>query len=360
MTSLSYLLRRLIVTLGIVLTALRPAAADDDPKPSIRGVVPRAQTAVAIDGQLKEYDKAFCTPLEYFNPNPKNRPAQFFCLWDDEALYVGVRTLDEHAFTPAEQFWTGDAVEWYLDTRRDDSFLSRNWSQGAVHCFFSGVRLDKLEPRFLLRPGQEGAIPKTGVQVASTRTRHGLEYEFKLPWVNFPNFHAAAGQVIGLDAELSYSDGGPRTFRSFVFGGPLSVQQPADLACVELVDVIERRHWKDCGPVLMPIRVDVPWFQQGTPQVEGAIAVPPVGREAVGKIFFEVRSLDEAPIGRYEASEEMVLEPEDAFVMRKARWPLTAAPAGRYQVQAIVLDSQGAELTRVAPRLASVNMEQGY
>jgi len=33
---------------------------------------------------------------------------------------------------------------------------------------------------------------------------------------------------------------------------------------------------------------------------------------------------------------------------------------GRFQVQAIVYDLQGAELTRVAPRMVSVNMEPGY
>jgi hypothetical protein len=344
----------------VVLAALRSAGADDHSKPSVRGVIPRAQAAVTIDGKLREYEKAFCTPLEYFNTNRKNRPAQFYYLWDDEALYVGVRTIDEHAFTPQDLFWTGDAVEWYLDTRRDDSFLSRNWAKGAVHCFFSGVRLNALESRFLLRPGQEDAIPKTGVQVASTRTAHGLEYEFKLPWVNLPNFHAAAGQVIGLDAELSYSDGGPRVFRSFVFGGPLSVQQPADLARVELIDAIEPRHWRDCGPVMMPIRVDVPWSQDTKPQVEGAIAIPPVGAGIVGKIVFELRSLNDATIGQFEASDEIVIEPQGKFVMRKARWPLEAAPAGRYEVQAIVFDSKGAELTRVAPRLTSVNMELGY
>ena len=325
-----------------------------------RAVVPRAEAPVRIDGRLEEYDRAFCTPVEYFNPNRKNRPGQIFYLWDDDAFYVGVRTLDEHPYTPEELFWTGDAVEWYFDARRGDAFLSRAWTAGAVHCFFAGVRQDKLEPRFVLRPGQETAIPKVGVRVAATRTAHGLEYEFKLPWSNFPDFHPASGQIIGLDAELSYSDGGARTYRSFAFGGPLSVEQPANLAAAELVDRIEPRHWKNSGPAMMPIRIDVPWQQDAAPRVEARIAIPPPARDVVGRIDFELRSLDDEPLGRYEAAEEEFLDDDGQFLVRTARWPLAVAPAGGYQVRAVAFDRSGTELTRVAPRLVSVNMEQGY
>jgi hypothetical protein len=344
-----------------VATALWLSVADaNGDEPPIRGVVPRTIGPVRIDGKLEEYAHAFCTPIEYFNPNQTNRPGQFYYLWDDEAFYVGVRTLDEHPFTPEELFWTGDAIEWYFDTRRGGDFLSRQWGKGSVHCFFSGVHLEKLEPRFLLRPGLEDAIPKTGVQVASTRTPHGLEYELKRPWVNFPDFRPAVGEVIGIDAELSYSDGGPRSFRSFVFGGPLSVQQPADLARVELVDKIEPKHWGPCGPVMMPMRVDVPWSQDAKPHVEAKIAMPPLGGDSVGLIEFQLTSLDGSSIGKYEADDQQVIQKDGDFIVRKARWPLAVAPAGRYQVQAVVFDRSGAELTRIAPRLTSVHMEQGY
>ena len=41
-------------------------------------------------------------------------------------------------------------------------------------------------------------------------------------------------------------------------------------------------------------------------------------------------------------------------------WPTALAAPGRFQVEAVVSDAQGAEMTRVAPRMVSVNSEPGY
>ncbi|MBA4105999.1 MAG: hypothetical protein C0485_09590 [Pirellula sp.] len=332
----------------------------------IRGVVPRAAASLHIDGRLNEadYRRALCTPIEYFHRDAANRAAQFYYLWDDEAFYVGLRTLDQAAYSPEAPLWEGDAVEWYFDVRRGDDFRSRSWPKErqawAVHCFFTPMTLAELAPRFTLRPGFEEAISREGVEVAAQRTEHGLEVEFKLPWKNFPEFTPRAGEVIGLDAELSYSDGGPRSYRSFVFGSPLSVQQPANLARVKLVYEIDQHGWEIGGPVMMPMRIDVPWSQEGEPQVVAQIAAPPNGLEHVGRIVFQVSDLAGKVLGEFEASERRELASAGNFVVREARWPSALAAPGRFQVQAIVYDPQGAELTRVAPRMVSVNMEPGY
>lgn len=326
----------------------------------VRGAIPRVSDAIRIDGRLDEYKNALCTPVEYFNTDLKNRPAQLFYLWDDEAFYVGVRTLDETPYAPDEPFWVGDAVEWYFDVRRDREFLSGTWGPGAVHCFFSGVDLAEIAPQFSLRPGFETAIPKKGVKVASRRTDHGMEIEFKLPWENFPKFTPAIGETIGIDAELSYSDGISRSFRSFAFGGPLSVDQPANLARVVLVEAIKADHWKSSGPVMMPIRVDIPWQQRSTPQVEARIAMPPYHQNTIGRITFEIRATDGKLLGEFDASDEEVVQANGHFIRRVARWPVGIAAAGAFWPTAVVYDSHGKELTRVAPRLVSVNMDQGY
>jgi hypothetical protein len=112
-----------------------------------------------------------------------NRPAQFFYLWDNEAFYVGLRTLDEKIFSPVDPLWEGDAVEWYFDTRRDSTFRDQKWGKGAVHCFWTAMKKAELNPRFCLRPGYLDAIAKTGVEVSARRWERGLEVEFKLPWV---------------------------------------------------------------------------------------------------------------------------------------------------------------------------------
>ena len=333
---------------------------------AVRAAVPRATAAPVIDGRLDDaaYQAALCTPIEYFHRDAANRAAQFFYLWDDEAFYVGLRTLDQAAYSPEAPLWEGDAVEWYFDVRRGNDFLSRSWPKepraGAVHCFFTPMTLAELAPRFTLRPGFEEAITREGVEVAAQRTEHGLEVEFKLPWKNFPEFTPRAGEVIGLDAELSYSDGGPRSYRSFVFGSPLSVQQPANLARVELVEELDHRGWELGGPVMMPIRIDVPWSQEGEPQVVAQIALPPNGADRVGRIVFQVSDLAGKILGEFEASERRELAPAGNFVVREARWPTALAAPGRFQVQAVVYDAQGAEMTRVAPRMVSVNSEPGY
>jgi hypothetical protein len=339
----------------------------DAPSPEpIRAVAPRASAPLRVDGRLDDaaYQGALCTPVEYFHRDVANRAAQFFYLWDDEAFYVGLRTLDQAAYSPEAPLWEGDAVEWYFDVRRGDDFLSRSWPKapnaGAVHCFFTPMNLGEVKPRFTLRPGYEESIPREGVEVAAQRTEHGLEVEFKLPWENFPQFTPRAGEIIGLDAELSYSDGGPRSYRSFVFGSPLSVQQPANLARVKLVDELDQSGWEAGGPVMMPMRIDVPWSQEGEPQVVGQIALPPNGLERVGRIVFQVNDLSGKVLGEFEAKERRELAPTGNFAVREARWPAALAAPGRFQVQAIVFDSQGNELTRVAPRMVSVNIEPGY
>ncbi|MEZ6060930.1 MAG: sugar-binding protein [Planctomycetaceae bacterium] len=331
-------------------------AADD----GVRAVVTRATGTVAIDGDISEFQHAVCTPVEYFNSDTKNRPAQFFYLWDDEAFYVGLRTLDEHFFSPVTPLWEGDAVEWYFDTRRDSTFRDQKWGKGSVHCFFTPMELDNLNPRFCLRPGYLDAIPQTGVEVAAKRWKHGLQVEFKLPWVNFPDFQPRAGEVIGVDAELSYSDGGPRSYRSFVFGSPLSVQQPGNLARVLLVDDFQREHWKSAAAVMMPIRIDTSWSQPGVPHVQGRIAMPANRSNEIGKVVFHLIGLDGNPIGEFEAAEEQILQADGNFRTRVAQWPADLAAPGTYNVYAVIHNTNGDELARVAPRMVSVNSQQGY
>ncbi|MBL9166048.1 MAG: hypothetical protein JNL18_25230 [Planctomycetaceae bacterium] len=351
----------LILMAAVVASASAAGAAE-----LLRACIPRATAAPKIDGKLNEpaYQQALCTPVEYFHRDVANRAAQFYYLWDDEAFYVGLRTLDAAAYSPESPLWEGDAVEWYFDVRRGDDFLSRNWPKarqpGAVHCFFTPMTLGVVAPRFTVRPGYDESIPRAGVEVAAQRTALGLEVEFKLPWKNFPDFKPGAGEVIGLDAELSYSDGGPRSYRSFVFGSPLSVQQPANLARVKLVEKLDRDCWEISGPVMMPMRVDVPWSQAGEPQVVGQMALPPGGATPPGRIVFQVQDLTGKVLGEFEAQETRELATSGNFAVREARWPAAIAAPGRFQVEAIVYDAAGRELTRVAPRMVSVNMEPGY
>src|SRR6516162_10089755 len=142
----------------VVLAAFAPAAASAESvklSPGVRGVATRAPIEMKIDGDLSEFKDAFATPVEYFHADLKNRAAQFFYMWDDEAFYAALRTLDQHQADNADDdhLWEGDAVEWYFDTRRGADF--RNIAcptdpVGAVHCYWTGYKNDQLQPRFCL------------------------------------------------------------------------------------------------------------------------------------------------------------------------------------------------------------------
>src|SRR5438552_7154008 len=75
--------------------------------PGVRGVATRAPQGMKIDGDLSEFREAFATPVEYFNADLKNRPAQFLYMWDDEAFYAGLRTLDQKQANnaPDDRLW---------------------------------------------------------------------------------------------------------------------------------------------------------------------------------------------------------------------------------------------------------------
>jgi hypothetical protein len=336
--------------------------------PGVRGLATRAPKGMKIDGDLAEFKGAFCTPIDYFSFDSKvlhERAAQFFYMWDEEAFYAGLRTLDTKPANnaPDDRLWEGDGVEWYFDTRRGQDFRSTAWptnaNAGAVHCYWVGLKGTNVQSRFCLRPGFLGAIPKTGVEVAARRTKVGMEVEFKLPWANFPDFKAKAGEVIALDAELCYSDGGGRIARFFAYGGPLSVQQPANLAKVQLVDKLEPPHWAAVGPVMCPTRCDVAWTQPTQPHATAFMALPPDHASQVGKVVFRLLGLDGKTLGDFPATIQ-TFEMEGNFQRATAQWPAELAKPGAYHLLGLVYNKAGKELTRVAPRTVSTGTTPGY
>ena len=186
-----------------------------------------------------------------------------------------------------------------------------------------------------------------------------MDVEFKLPWANFPEFHAAIGAVIGVDAELCYSDGGPRVDRDFVYGSPLSVQQPASLAQVQLVDRLERAHWRQCAPVMAPVRCDTDWGQTTKPRVTAMLAIPPNHANWIGRVIFRVSDLSGSTLVETTGDIESISN-YGSFQRATARWPVDFAHPGGHQLTAILYDKERNELGRTAPRMVSVRMQKGY
>jgi hypothetical protein len=351
----------MVIGLSTLCLVLEASAIAQELKPGVRGLATRAPAEMKIDGDLSEFRGSFCTPVNYTHPQVGERAAQFFYMWDDEAFYAGLRTLDtkQANFAPDDRLWEGDGVEWYFDTRKGENFRGLDWGKGAVHCYWTGYNKTDVNPRFCLRPGYLDAIEKIGVQVAARKTDYGAEVEFKLPWANFPNFKAAAGELIALDAELCYSDGGPRVDRIFAYGSPLCVQQPAGQGVVQLVEKLERAHWKQCGAVMMPIRCDTAWTQPTKAMVTGKMAIPPDHGDQIGKIVFRTIDLEGKTLGEYQGQVKSLHE-AGRFSIAEAQWPSDAAPPGLHTLIGIVYAKDGKELCRVAPRMVSAGWVQGY
>lgn len=337
------------------------AAGAEGLKPGVRGLATRAPADMKVDGDLSEFRGSFCTPVNYFHPQLGERAAQFFYMWDDEAFYAGLRTLDtkqaNHA--PDGRLWEGDGVEWYFDTRRDENFRGIDWGKGAVHMYWTGYNKFDVVPRWCLRPGYLDAIEGKGVQVGARKTDYGAETEFKLPWANFPNFKPAKDEVLALDSELCYSDGKERVDRIFAYGSPLCVQQPAGQGKIQLVEKLEPAHWKQCGAVMLPIRCDTPWNQPTKAMVTGKMAVPPDQADQVGKIVFRLSDLEGQPLGDYEGKVSTINE-AGRFFLAEAQWPSDVAPPGLHTLVGIVFGKDGKELCRVAPRMVSAGWVQGH
>ncbi len=353
-------LKRFSIVIALLLTVAQVHAAEPLAA-GVRGVATHAPKGMKIDGDLSPFKDAMCTPLEYFNDDLKNRAVQFFYMWDDEAFYAAMRTLDTKPANNADDnhLWEGDAVEWYFDTPGEEHFRNTNWGPGAVHCYWTGLKGTNVEPRFCLRPGYLDAIKKIGVEVGAKRTAVGMDVEFKLPWANFPKFKPALNAVISLDAEACYSDGAGRVFRSFAFGSPLSVQQPANQAKIQLVEKLDPSYWEACGPVMAPIHCDTAWSQKSRPMVTGYMALPPNQDDLIGRVIFRVVGLHGETLGEYPGKIE-VFQSDGNFQRASAKWPNDIAVPGAHQLLGIIYDKSNNELTRVAPRMVSVNLTKGY
>src|SRR5690348_7526648 len=141
----------------LVIPAPRVLAADE-PVPladGVRGLITQTNKKVALDGKLDEWPHAFCTPVHYNHRDLENRAAQFLYMWDEEALYIGLRALDKKMANPGTNgaVFNGDAVEFYLDTRPGENLRAKDWTKGAVHLFYSPFEGKEKKPRWVMRAG---------------------------------------------------------------------------------------------------------------------------------------------------------------------------------------------------------------
>lgn len=332
--------RKLHVVLVLV-GIFSSSAASAQQKPVV-GLIPKAQKPVAMDGKLTGWDGAFVTPVHVGHPDFANRGGQFLYLWDEKNLYVGLRCLDQKPahVGPDTQIWNGDAVEFYLDTRRSDKLGAAAFGPGTLHCFYTPFTNREIKPRIQVRdlPAFKG-FKLQGAEVAAVKTGWGYTAEFKLPWANFPDFTARAGEIIGIECELCSSDGGLRVDRTFVYSGPAAVGSPSAFGRVQLADKIEASASKSLGRALLPLSLarstNYAWLY-------GTVCVSPTIEGSVAKL--EGKLLDAGgKVRKSSTGSKKTLD--GGFTLWTGSWEMFDLPPGVYTLELVATDKAGGVIT---------------
>ncbi len=330
------------LTLFIVLaTLVTPALAQEK---LVVGLIPKAQKPLAFDGKLTGWEGAFVTPVYVGHPDFANRGGQFLFLWDDKNLYIGLRCLDQkptHVGTD-NQIWNGDAVEFYLDTRRGDKLGAAAFGPGTLHCFYTAFTKAEIKPRIQVRDLPAFKDFKLhGAEVAAAKTSWGYTAEFKLPWANFPDFKAKAGEIIGMDCELCSSDGGPRVDRTFVYSGPAVVGSPSAFGRVKLIEKIDRQEVQpvDIGRALLPMSLtrstNYAWLY-------GTVCISPTIEKSVARMQGSIVDSSGKARKQTVGSRKTL---DGGFVLWTGSWELFDLPPGVYSVELLAMDKDDKIIT---------------
>jgi hypothetical protein len=337
----------LLVLVGAVFSSPTPAQE----KPVV-GLIPKAQKAIPMDGKLTDWDGAFVTAVHVGHPDFANRGGQFLYLWDEKNLYIGLRCLDQKpAHTgPDNQIWNGDAVEFYLDTRRGDKLGAAAFGPGSLHMFYTPFTKTDVKPRLQVRdlPAFKD-FKLQGAEVAAVKTTWGYTAELKLPWANFPDFTPKAGEIIGIECELCSSDGGLRVDRTFVYSGPAAVESPSAFGRVQLVDKIDASALKSLGRALLPLSLtksaNYAWLY-------GTVCVSPTIEVSVAKL--EGKLVDDAGKVR-KTSTGSRKHLDGGFTLWTGSWEMFDLPPGVYTLELTAIDKAGAVITSRTEKVLHAN-----
>ena len=141
MTALHRLVIAVIASSAPLVASPRVQAQQPTPVPTIRAV--RREGAVTLDGRLDEAAWQKATPAAQFTesyPNPGRAavdPTEVRVLYDDDALYVGIRMFDAHPDSIAAQL-----------ARRDVSGIYSDW----VHLIIDSYHDRRTAFRFTVNP----------------------------------------------------------------------------------------------------------------------------------------------------------------------------------------------------------------
>lgn len=328
----------LLAAVFVFLLQLASPCAWADEKPVV-GLIPHAQQAIAIDGKLDEWAGAFVTPLNATHPDAMNRATLISYLWDEQALYIGVRALDTNPTHVAgdNALYDGDAIEFYLDARQGEELGGKSWAPGTLHAFFTAITGHEIKPRFHIRdmPAFRGLELK-GVELAAVKTESGYTMEFKLPWANFPNMTPKADMPLGIDIEMGSADGGHRVHRTFAYSSPTSVGTPSTHGRAMLVDKVDTANVKAYSRALMPFDAQVPGNYG---RIYGVACISPTIADVVTKV--DAVLLDSNGKVRKKIENAAINTVGGAMRIWRGEWEIFDLPNGTYTLSLTARDAQG-------------------
>jgi hypothetical protein len=336
-----------LLALSAGLAPAAPVSAEDRP---VVGLVPKATRPITLDGKLDEWDGAFVTPVHLGHPDFADRGAQFLFLWDNNALYVGLRALDRTPAHPGpdDALWDGDAAELLLDARPPADLGGQDFGPGTLRLCWTPFTGTEVRPRLRVRdlPAFRG-LALRGAAVAAAKTAWGYTAEFRLPWANFPAFAPRAGALLGLDCELCSGDGGPRVDRTLVYGSPAAASSPSGLGRVRLVEKAGPADLAECARVLLPLAVSQ---SANDDRLYATACLSPTVEKRITRV--EGRILDEGGKVRKTAAGTRTALAGSGFVLWHGSWELSDLPAGPCTLEVAALGHDGKPVVARAVRVS--------
>lgn len=203
------------------------------------GTVPKAATAIKIDGKLDDWKAILDGPplgliddaAQFANgardswTGPADLGAKLYGAWTPQALYFAVVVTDDKVIAlPAPVApWDADSIELFVDGRSGEMQWQKNPTEG---CYQIGVAPTASgAPNVKVFSAGEDR-PISGLQVATSITSDGYVAEMMIPLStrNFPAGEWAAGRPLKLSLLVNDKDDPAAAQRDCTFGWSASPQ----------------------------------------------------------------------------------------------------------------------------------------
>ncbi|MBN1902913.1 beta-galactosidase [Candidatus Sumerlaeota bacterium] len=208
--------------------------------------IPRCSESPVIDGKFDDWRnyrpftlegrENFVTGWDLLDDMADFR-GEISLAWDAKSLYIFARIMDRNVMNPLreETPWTGDALEIFLDMRKDSELGKPQYSPSVFQIF--AVPPDAAYPRGLFKVWQPSKVQFLDVKMASQILEDYYCLEIAIPWKNLTQETPSLGMTFGCEFTLDDIDSGDYSHRQLVWrGGANNFRDPSLFSRVFLSD----------------------------------------------------------------------------------------------------------------------------